>query len=156
MTTPRKKRGDDNNSTNHSHKRPRSSDDPVDKGAAGWIEDLFSNRKKERQQKQADADESDTKRKSAQLPKSRSSGRSDESRGEKKQKYLGSPEDKRVIDTLDPNEWRDDGLGGVFDREGFTGRKSQEGFKIFKKHLLNKKNSGNTPLCPFDCDCCFI
>jgi len=51
--------------------------------------------------------------------------------------------------------WAKDGLGGVFNGEGFTGRRD-EGHRVFKSHLMNKKESGNTPDCPFDCDCCFI
>jgi hypothetical protein len=52
-------------------------------------------------------------------------------------------------------EWVDDGLGGKFNAEGFTGRK-EEGMKIFKAHVLDKPNSGNSKDCPFDCSCCFI
>jgi hypothetical protein len=52
-------------------------------------------------------------------------------------------------------EWVDDGLGGVYNREGYTGR-VEDGVRVFKAHVLRKPNSGQTPLCPFDCDCCFI
>ena len=51
--------------------------------------------------------------------------------------------------------WVDDGLGGKYNSEGFTGR-IEDGVKIFKAHILSKPNSGNTPNCPFDCDCCYI
>eukprot|EP00978_Attheya_sp_CCMP212_P016319 scaffold42639_cov37-Attheya_sp.AAC.2 len=51
--------------------------------------------------------------------------------------------------------WVNDGLGGKFDNEGFTGRK-ESGVKIFKAHTFNKQGFGQTPQCPFDCDCCFI
>ena len=52
-------------------------------------------------------------------------------------------------------EWTDDGLGGKFNTEGFTGR-VEDGCKIFKAHVLNKPNFGYSKDCPFDCDCCFI
>ena len=52
-------------------------------------------------------------------------------------------------------EWTDDGLGGKFNAEGFTGR-VEDGCKIFKAHVLNKPNFGYSKDCPFDCDCCFI
>jgi Eukaryotic protein of unknown function (DUF1764) len=55
----------------------------------------------------------------------------------------------------DNGAWKDDGLGGVYNAEGFTGR-VEDGVKVFKAHLLNKPNAGQTPQCPFDCDCCFI
>lgn len=53
------------------------------------------------------------------------------------------------------SEWVDDGLGGIYNSEGFTGR-VEDGVKIFKAHVLSKPNAGKTNLCPFDCDCCFI
>lgn len=53
------------------------------------------------------------------------------------------------------NEWVDDGLGGRFNPEGFTGR-VEDGVKIFKAHVLNRPKAGSTKDCPFDCDCCFI
>lgn len=53
--------------------------------------------------------------------------------------------------------WASDGLGGVFNAEGYTGRQeTTSGYKIYKAHLFNKKGFGNTKDCPFDCQCCFI
>ena len=52
-------------------------------------------------------------------------------------------------------EWVDDGLGGRFNAEGFTGR-VEDGVKVFKAHVLSKPNAGTTAQCPFDCDCCYI
>ena len=57
--------------------------------------------------------------------------------------------------TANKETWVDDGLGGKFNAEGFTGR-VEDGVKIFKAHVLSKPNAGQTPLCPFDCDCCYI
>ena len=57
---------------------------------------------------------------------------------------------------LDKGEWVNDGLGGIFDSEGYTGRKQEGTGKIYKAHLFNKKGFGTTPDCPFDCDCCYI
>mmetsp|Transcript_26524 Transcript_26524/g.37385 ORF Transcript_26524/g.37385 Transcript_26524/m.37385 type:complete len:152 (+) Transcript_26524:211-666(+) len=56
---------------------------------------------------------------------------------------------------MSDREWVDDGLGGKFNSEGFTGRK-HDGVKVFKAHLFNKPNFGDTKDCPFDCDCCYI
>jgi Eukaryotic protein of unknown function (DUF1764) len=53
------------------------------------------------------------------------------------------------------NDWVDDGLGGRHNSEGYTGR-IEDGVKVFKAHVLSKPGAGTTPLCPFDCDCCFI
>mmetsp|Transcript_3410 Transcript_3410/g.3861 ORF Transcript_3410/g.3861 Transcript_3410/m.3861 type:complete len:174 (+) Transcript_3410:50-571(+) len=55
----------------------------------------------------------------------------------------------------DEREWVNDGLGGKYNKEGYTGR-VEDGIKIFKAHILNKPQSGQTKLCPFDCDCCLI
>jgi len=56
---------------------------------------------------------------------------------------------------IQKGEWASDGLGGVFDVDGWTGR-TESGMKIYKHHLFNKKNAGKTKDCPFDCDCCYI
>jgi len=57
--------------------------------------------------------------------------------------------------TADERKWIDDGLGGVYDQEGWTGRQTGEGMRIFKALHSRNKNGGDTPLCPIDCDCCF-
>lgn len=57
---------------------------------------------------------------------------------------------------LGKGEWVNDGLGGIFDNEGYTGRRQEGTGKIYKAHLFNKKGFGTTPDCPFDCDCCYI
>lgn len=54
------------------------------------------------------------------------------------------------------DKWATDGLGGVFNGEGYTGRRDDGGHRVFKAHLMNKKGFGDTADCPFDCDCCFI
>ena len=54
------------------------------------------------------------------------------------------------------DSWATDGLGGVFNGEGFTGRRDDGGHRVFKAHLMNKKGFGSSPDCPFDCNCCFI
>ncbi|CBK22111.2 uncharacterized protein [Blastocystis hominis] len=32
---------------------------------------------------------------------------------------------------------------------------AETGLKIYREDQLNLGKGGNTPLCPFDCDCCF-
>ena len=54
------------------------------------------------------------------------------------------------------NKWATDGLGGVFNGEGYTGRRDDGGHRVFKAHLMNKEGFGESPDCPFDCNCCFI
>lgn len=31
----------------------------------------------------------------------------------------------------------------------------ESGYRVYKAHLLKVGEGGGTPLCPFDCDCCF-
>lgn len=65
--------------------------------------------------------------------------------------------DRTDVCNMAKGQWKDDGRGGVFDGEGFTGRKDTgSGFKIYKAHLMNKKGFGQSKDCPFDCDCCYI
>ena len=59
------------------------------------------------------------------------------------------------ISSMKKNEWVDDGLGGKYNSEGYTGR-IEDGVKVFKTHLLQSSTSGSTADCPFDCNCCFI
>ena len=54
------------------------------------------------------------------------------------------------------DKWASDGLGGVFNGEGYTGRRDDGGHRVFKAHLMNRDGFGDTPDCPFDCQCCFI
>ncbi|KAL7460668.1 hypothetical protein ACHAXS_001111 [Conticribra weissflogii] len=64
---------------------------------------------------------------------------------------LNQSNDKEAKDV-----WASDGLGGIFNGEGYTGRRDDGGHRVFKAHLMNKKDFGMTKDCPFDCDCCFI
>lgn len=55
-----------------------------------------------------------------------------------------------------PQRWMDDGLGGVYNEEGYTGR-VEDGVRIFKAHVIARaESSGQSKDCPFDCRCCFI
>ena len=65
--------------------------------------------------------------------------------------------DRSDASRLVSGEWASDGLGGVFNSDGFTGRRDGDnGMKVFKAHLFNKPGFGESKDCPFDCDCCFI
>lgn len=78
----------------------------------------------------------------------------DNSRKKAAQKLTG---DRTDLERLKAGEWVDDGLGGKFNADGYTGRREDgSGLKVFKAHLFNKKGFGTTKDCPFDCDCCFI
>merc|ERR1712151_946118 len=69
------------------------------------------------------------------------------------------PKNRNEMTNINKNEWIDDGLGGVFNHEGFTGRRQKDdesNVKIYKAHLMNKPGFGTTKDCPFDCDCCYI
>ncbi|XP_047155719.1 uncharacterized protein C6G9.01c [Vigna umbellata] len=47
--------------------------------------------------------------------------------------------------------------GEFADRPSGPKRKTEDGFTIYTEDELgiNKADAGNTPLCPFDCSCCF-
>jgi len=110
----------------------------------GWneIEDLFDTKKKN---DKAAAKQEETKRRE----------RKAQHRKKQNARELQADEfaaQKRATDT---KTWVDDGLGGKFNAEGYTGR-VEDGVKIFKAHVLSKPDAGNTPQCPFDCDCCYI
>lgn len=74
----------------------------------------------------------------------------------KEEKKRGNVKDKLTKEKFDrADEWVDDGLGGKYNKEGYTGR-VEDGVRVFKAHVLSKTNAGASNLCPFDCDCCFI
>lgn len=98
----------------------------------GWdeIESIFDDKKKQKKS------EAEAAKKSSKKYKSEGSGKP-------KAKDLGG-------------DWVDDGLGGVYNSEGFTGR-TEDGCRIFKAHVIqHRPDAGRTELCPFDCDCCYM
>jgi hypothetical protein len=95
----------------------------------------------------------------------------DDKKKDKKERIVEQQEHKKLVDEyrkqpkVEPansntkfgtkEKWADDGLGGKYNAEGFTGR-VQDGVKVFKAHLLSKPGAGSTDECPFDCDCCYM
>lgn len=113
-----------------SAKKPKAKhDDKKGKRSGGLdeIESLFAEKKQ--QKKEAEAQQKLQKKKKSSAPQPRASA--------------------------SPADWVDDGLGGKYNAEGYTGR-VEDGMKIFKTHLLQSSKSGSTKDCPFDCDCCYI
>jgi len=103
--------------------------------------------------KEKDAVEKEREEKEEQIIQQQKKRRSEE-RSDKK---IQLSYDRNDIGKVKSGEWAQDGLGGVFDSEGFTGRREgTQGLKVFKAHLFNKKGFGTSKDCPFDCDCCFI
>lgn len=120
---------------------------PAEKKASGLdeLDDIFATKKIAA--KNAEEEQLAKKRKQASLAATKSSGAS-----KSKSKLTYSRKD---AETLTEKEWVDDGLGGKFNRDGYTGR-VEGGVKVFKAHLFNQPNFGSSQDCPFDCECCFI
>jgi hypothetical protein len=111
------------------------------KTKASWsveLDDLFAGKKTKKRQQEAEV-----------TAKKQKSSSKKHKRGDETSKHDSHSGRKGGED------WVDDGLGGVYNKEGYTGR-VEDGVRVFKAHLLRKPKSGQTPLCPFDCDCCFI
>lgn len=125
-------------STNKSSTQPKAKPEgsATEKEAFGWneIEGLLKSGKKKKKEQKEEIDELE--------------------RNRKKKKKSHSP-GVSCASGKSGSKWVDDGLGGVYNSEGFTGR-VEDGVKVFKAHLLQKENAGQTPDCPFDCDCCYI
>ena len=52
---------------------------------------------------------------------------------------------------LRSGDWTDDGLGGIYNKDGWTGRRTEsDQLRIFKAHLIQVGQGGGTPLCPFE------
>ena len=120
---------------------PQPKEKPETRKTRGWdeIESLFDDKKKKEKEKAAATAKDEELR-----------------RARRKRKSSSEPSEKRAgtIETKG-SEWFDDGLGGKYNTEGFTGR-IEDGVKIFKAHVLSRPNAGQTADCPFDCDCCYI
>lgn len=128
-----------------SKKRKTDAGSGKSKSCGGGIDEfdkLFSDKKKQDQE---------TKKEEAKKEAAR--------RAAKKARYKddnsGSSSNRNQKIDVNGSEWVDDGLGGKYNKEGFTGR-VEDGVKVFKRHILNKPGAGTTADCPFDCDCCFI
>eukprot|EP00587_Corethron_hystrix_P010659 CAMPEP_0113301306 /NCGR_PEP_ID=MMETSP0010_2-20120614/2589_1 /TAXON_ID=216773 ORGANISM="Corethron hystrix, Strain 308" /NCGR_SAMPLE_ID=MMETSP0010_2 /ASSEMBLY_ACC=CAM_ASM_000155 /LENGTH=140 /DNA_ID=CAMNT_0000154905 /DNA_START=64 /DNA_END=486 /DNA_ORIENTATION=- /assembly_acc=CAM_ASM_000155 len=107
------------------------------------IDDLFASKRKEK-----------IKRK--ELQNIEEAARKDAEKKRKCDTKTGTGRDRSSLQSMRHGEFVDDGLGGVYDKEGYTGRTTDDGMKIFKAHLFNKESFGSKKDCPFDCDCCFI
>ncbi|WFC98212.1 hypothetical protein MYAM1_000937 [Malassezia yamatoensis] len=49
----------------------------------------------------------------------------------------------------------DEGDAAFANSRGKDRTKTEEGYRIFTEDELKLNQGGGTPLCPFDCDCCF-
>ena len=115
---------------------PKATDKGGEPRKRGWeeIESLFDDKKKKKESEKAAEGDEKAKRSRQHTKKRQPPATSRDTAG---------------------RDWVDDGLGGKFNSEGFTGR-VEDGVKIFKAHILYKNDSGQTKDCPFDCKCCFI
>lgn len=110
----------------------------------GWdaIESLFDDKKKDKKDRHVEQQEQKKL--------------NDEYRRQQKaERASGSASTTGTTNFSAKEKWADDGLGGKYNAEGFTGR-VQEGVKVFKAHLLSKPGAGSSDQCPFDCECCYI
>ena len=146
---------DEASSSGSSKRKEISSTQPAKQGAKkqkpnGWndIESLFDTAKEEKRQNNA---KTNSKKKKKKLL----------DRGSGCNRKFSSPsvsaphKGKSSSSSSGNDTWVDDGLGGKYNSEGYTGR-IEDGVKIFKTHLLQCSTSGQTDQCPFDCKCCFI
>ncbi|GMI97951.1 hypothetical protein like AT5G11760 [Hibiscus trionum] len=64
------------------------------------------------------------------------------------------PKSSKKKKSKQSKENRDEGLSESSSRPR---KKTADGFTIYTEEELgiSKSDAGNTPLCPFDCDCCF-
>ncbi|CAE7666424.1 unnamed protein product [Symbiodinium necroappetens] len=110
-------------------------------GRSESIDDIFSKAK--------------SKAASAAQPEGGSKRRTQTGDG-KRQKEVKKPKRGSVEDPFGrSSDWTDDGLGGIYNQEGWTGRRTKDELRIFKAHLIKVGEGGGTPLCPFDCSCCY-
>ena len=124
----------------------------ADSKKRGWdeIADLFDKKKHDQEQVKVAAQQ-----RAVQDDKERQRRRRQKRNNNDQERKADEFSRQASYKSANKETWVDDGLGGKFNAEGFTGR-VEDGVKIFKAHVLSKPNAGQTPLCPFDCDCCYI
>lgn len=144
------------NTDEDSLKKPKPSHDEKSSTQSGLddIDDLFAS-KKEREIEQKKRQKEEERVQTAKKEFFKKNAQTSEGASLAKAKKKSLVGDRSDVQDVKKNEWVNDGLGGVFDRDGYTGRK-EDGMKVYKAHLFNKKGFGTTPDCPFDCQCCFI
>ncbi|OLQ07025.1 hypothetical protein AK812_SmicGene9596 [Symbiodinium microadriaticum] len=104
-------------------------------GRSESIDDIFSKAK--------------SKAASAAQPEGGSKRRTQTGDG-KRQKEVKKPKRGSLEDPFGrSSDWTDDGLGGIYNQEGWTGRRTKDELRIFKAHLIKVGEGGGTPLCPF-------
>ena len=150
----------DDNSTSTNNTQKRKAQEVTD--GLAEIDSLFSTKKdtekqikKQRREDEKQAEEERRRRKAMRKNMEEDGPMSVAALKGKKCKTISLDHDRSDTDKIQNGEWANDGLGGIFDREGYTGRVSG-GVKVFKAHLFNKKGFGTTKDCPFDCSCCYI
>jgi hypothetical protein len=120
------------------------------------IDDLFAT-KKEIENTKKKREEEEEKRQEQQRKMLRENKKSSSMFASKAAKNIELSQDRNDVQKIRKGEWANDGLGGVFNVDGFTGRKQDgSGYKIYKAHLFNREGFGTTKDCPFDCKCCYI
>ncbi|WVZ26137.1 hypothetical protein V8G54_004681 [Vigna mungo] len=89
------------------------------------------------------------KRKKSEMKNTGKSDGVNKSTDKTKEKKKKKKNVKRKTDGSDHGEFAD--------RPSAPKRKTEDGFTIYTEDELgiNKADAGNTPLCPFDCSCCF-
>ena len=74
----------------------------------------------------------------------------DDSLAQNISQLLQTPCMLRCSTALRSGDWADDGLGGIYNGEGWTGRRTDDNLRIFKAHLIKVGAGGGTSSCPFE------
>ena len=123
----------------------------------GWddIESIFDQKKKQQRQQKTDAA---SEQQQQQQQQRRLTKRETPRQASSSHAGAHNNNNSHSNNNHATKEWVDDGLGGIYNQEGYTGRVSQDGMKIYKAHVISKniQHAGQTKDCPFDCQCCFI
>lgn len=129
---------------------------PKKKGG-GWgeIQGIFDAKKKQVSEEKASITKQKADRKRQYRSNDAPSSSKSNDQQQEHQADIFARSTKPGSGTSQSQQWMDDGLGGKFNTDGYTGR-VEDGVKIFKAHVLSKQNAGSTQDCPFDCTCCYI
>jgi hypothetical protein len=145
------KNGKESRSEDDSTKKKHDDEQDAKKKAGGGgkrktvIDDIFASAASAKKKKKKEEEEEKAKLKEA-------GGAGDASAGKKKKKQAG-PQSGKFVPAEYSSAKDDIDLDGIFPR--YKRKKTNEGYALYSEKELRIDQGGGTPLCPFDCNCCF-
>ena len=114
------------------------------KGGGGVIDDIFASAKSEKKKKVREEVEALKEKEHQQQKKKRE---------KKKRDGAGGTDGEKFVPAVYSQTKDDIDLDALLPR--YRRKKTNEGYVVYSERELRINQGGGTPLCPFECNCCF-